>query len=75
VEEGKRKVSDQIEQNKGLRKKAKKELKNPRVKHKLKYKKALVKRKSQIQGPLDKTKPYQGETTGIKTRVVKSTKL
>jgi len=74
-EAGKRKVSDQIEKNKGLRKKTKKELKNPRVKHKLKYKKALVKRKSQVQAPLDKTKPYQGEITGIKSGVVKSTKL
>jgi len=74
-EDGKRKVSDQIEKNRGLRKKTKKELKNPRVKHKLKYKKAIVKRKSQVQAPLDKSKPYQGEITGIKTRVVKSTKL
>jgi len=72
---GKRKVTDQIEKNRGLRKKSKKELKNPRVKHKQKYKKALVKRKSQVQAPLDKSKPYQGEITGIKPRVVKSTKL
>jgi len=73
--EGKRKISSQIEKNKGLRKKSKKELRNPRVKHKLKYKKAIVKRKSQVQAPLDKSKPYQGEVTGIKTRVVKSTRL
>lgn len=73
--DSKRKISDQIEQNKGLRKKAKKEYRNPRVKHKLKYKKALVKRKSQVQTPLDKSKPYQGEITGIKSKVVKSTKL
>jgi len=74
-EDDKRKVTDKMEKNRGLRKKSKKELKNPRVKHKLKYKKALVKRNSQVQAPLDKSKPYRGEITGIKSRVVKSTKL
>ena len=38
----------QISQNKGLTAKKKKELRNPRVKHRRKFYKAQIKRKSQV---------------------------
>lgn len=41
-------VSPQISQNKGLTAKKKKELRNPRVKHRRKFYKAQIKRKSQV---------------------------
>jgi len=73
--DAKRKITTKMEKNISLRKKTKKQIKNPRVKHKLKYKKALVRRSGQVQKMRDKTKKYQGEKTGIKTNVIKSTPL
>jgi len=72
---GKRKITTKMEKNISLRKKAKKQNKNPRVKNKLKYKKALVRRGGQVQKMRDKSQKYHGERTGIKTNVVKSTPL
>jgi len=72
---GKRPITQKMEKNISLRKKTKKQIKNPRVKHKLKYKKALVRRAGQVQKMRDKSEKYHGEKTGIKTNVIKSTPL
>lgn len=62
--------------NKGLTRKRKKIDRNPRVKLREKYRKALIKRKSKVQefkeGPQSK---YSGEKTGLKSGIIKSTKL
>jgi hypothetical protein len=51
-------------------------MKNPRKKHRMKFADAQVRRKGAVQ---DVRKPsgstYGGETTGVKSRVVKSRKL
>jgi len=73
--DGKRKVSKEIEENKGLRKTKKKELHNSRVKIKERYKTALKKLKSR--GPSEATNQHRfaGTSGGINQRVVKSTQL
>lgn len=43
-----RKITKEMERNKGLSKKSKREYKNPRVKHKIKYQKAVKKRSGQV---------------------------
>jgi len=76
VQDGnRRKITYKIEKNVGLRKKAKKLFKNPRIKHKVRYKKALVRRASQVGKLRDKSQHYIGEHTGIKSSVVKSIPL
>jgi U3 small nucleolar RNA-associated protein 3 len=76
VREGqKRKINYAIKKNKGLAKKAKKENRNSRVKLRNKYAKALTRRTGQVAGVRDQKKPYGGEVGGIKTNVVRSTKL
>ena len=61
---------------KGLTRKRKKIDRNPRVKLREKYRKALVKRKGKVQevqeGPRGR---YGGEQTGLKTNTIKSQKL
>lgn len=46
--DGKRAITYQISRNKGLTPKRKKEQRNPRVKHRKKFRKAVIKRKSQV---------------------------
>lgn len=62
--------------NKGLTRKRKKIDRNSRVKHREKYRKALIKRSAGVQefkeGPQGK---YSGEKSGFKANIVKSTKL
>ena len=75
--DGKRKITYAIEKNKGLTPRRKKEVRNPRVKKKMRYEAKMKK--------LGSMKPtwkggegrggYKGELTGIKTNIVKSTKL
>ncbi|KKY38201.1 putative sas10 utp3 family protein [Diaporthe ampelina] len=75
--DGKRKINYQIEKNKGLAPKRKKEVRNSRVKKRKKYEdrqKKLKSMKATYQGGEGKG-GYQGETTGIKTGLVKSVKL
>eukprot|EP00794_Sanderia_malayensis_P019003 gene19003-20915_t len=74
-EDGKRGITYEMSKNKGLTRKRKKELKNPRVKHKMKFKKAIVRRKSQIPLVRGEAGNYGGELTGIKTNVRKSVKI
>lgn len=55
-----------------------KDLKNPRKKHRVKFAQAVVRRKGQVQGVREapaSAAGYGGEATGIKARVAKSTRL
>lgn len=45
---GKRAITYKMAKNKGLTPHRKKELRNPRVKHKLKFRKALIRRKGAV---------------------------
>jgi U3 small nucleolar RNA-associated protein 3 len=65
----------QIQKNRGLTPHRRKDLKNPRKKHRIKFAAATVRRKGQVQDVRSPTERYGGEATGIKTRVVKSRKL
>lgn len=71
----KRPINYQIEKNKGLTPKRNKLYRNPRVRHREKYRKALIKRKSIVPKVRTEMKRYSGETTGIRTNVVRGTKL
>ena len=76
-EEGDRKrgITYQIAQNKGLTPKRKKELRNPRVKNKKKYVKA-VKKYQKVTRPLEREMDrYGGEKGGIKSRLSRSVKI
>ncbi|CAK3893111.1 Hypothetical predicted protein [Lecanosticta acicola] len=75
--DGKRKISYAIEKNKGLTPHRKKDVRNPRVKKRKKYdekKKKLASMKPVYKGGEGRG-GYGGELTGIKKRLVKSTKL
>jgi hypothetical protein len=71
----KRKINYVIEKNKGLTRKQPKVNRNPRVKLRHKYLKALKRRTGQIAPLRDKSKPYEGERAGIKSKVVRSIPL
>ncbi|KAK3375374.1 Sas10 C-terminal domain-containing protein [Podospora didyma] len=74
---GKRQISYQIQKNKGLMPHRRKEVRNPRVKKRMMYEdkqKKLRSVKAQYKGGEGRG-GYQGELTGIKTGLVKSTKL
>jgi U3 small nucleolar RNA-associated protein 3 len=75
--DGKRKISYAIAKNKGLTPHRKKEVRNPRVKKKLKYedKKKKLKSMKAVYGGGEGRGGYQGELTGIKSNLVRSVKL
>jgi U3 small nucleolar RNA-associated protein 3 len=78
VAEGeKRKINYQIEKNKGLTKRRRKECRNSRVKLKNKYSKAMKKLNGLRPGVKDRMNPvhYDGEASGINMNVVKSVSL
>ncbi|XP_025110142.1 something about silencing protein 10-like [Pomacea canaliculata] len=73
-EDGKRGITYQIEKNKGITTYKKKELRNPRVKHRMKYRKANIRHKVQVQ----KIRPkgyYDGEHAGIRAGIIRSRKM
>ncbi|KDR14064.1 something about silencing protein 10 [Zootermopsis nevadensis] len=74
-EDGKRGITYQIAKNKGLTPHRKKEQRNPRVKHRNKFRKAKIRRKGQVREPRKEVEKYGGEISGIKIGVVKSIKL
>lgn len=74
-EGGKRMITYEMSKNKGLIRSRRKELKNPRVKHKMKFKKAVVKRKSVVREVQRETTRYGGETTGITKSLSRGTKI
>lgn len=71
----KREITYQIAKNKGLTPHRKKEQRNPRVKHKLKYRKAKIRRKGAVREPRTEITRYGGEASGIKANVKKSIKI
>ncbi|XP_025269397.1 something about silencing protein 10 [Camponotus floridanus] len=74
-EKEKRAITYQMAKNRGLTPYRKKELRNPRVKHKNKYRKALIRRKGAIKEVKKELTRYAGEISGIKAGVKKSIKL
>ena len=75
--DGKRQITYQIQKNKGLTPRRKKEVRNPRVKKRMKFEekqKKLKTVKAVYKGGEGKG-GYQGELSGIKTGLVKSVKL
>ncbi|XP_012350804.2 something about silencing protein 10 [Apis florea] len=74
-DEGKRAITYQIAKNKGLTPHRKKEQRNPRVKHRNKYRKAKIRRKGAIREVRKEVTRYAGEISGIKASVKKSIKL
>jgi len=72
---GKRAINYQISKNKGLTPHRSKEQRNPRVKHRMKFRKAQIRRKGAIREPRKELKRYGGEMSGIKATVVRSVKL
>ena len=74
-EDGKRGISYQMATNKGLTPKRKKEQRNPRVKHRKKYVKA-VKKYRKVSRPVERElERYGGEKGGIKSRLSRSVKI
>ncbi|KAK3596510.1 hypothetical protein CHS0354_039030 [Potamilus streckersoni] len=73
--DSKRAITYQIAKNKGLTAKKRKELRNPRVKHKMKYRKAKIRRKGQIREPRTETARYGGELSGIRAGIKRGIKL
>ena len=73
--EGPRKASYQIVKNKGLLPSRKKEVRNPRVRHRNKFEKATKKRKSQVRAVETEKKLYSGEAAGIRSDLTRSIAL
>lgn len=74
-EAGKRYVGYQIIKNKGLTAQKRKELRNPRIKNKIKFKKALVRRKGSVREVRSQTGIYAGESSGIKAFLKRGIKI
>ncbi|XP_019869298.1 something about silencing protein 10 [Aethina tumida] len=75
TENGKRAITYQMEKNKGLTPHRKKELRNPRVKNRQKFRKAVIRRKGAVREPRKELSRYGGEISGIKASVTKSIKI
>jgi U3 small nucleolar RNA-associated protein 3 len=76
TEDQRRAASKQIKANRGLVRSRRKDKKNPKTANRLRYEKAVVARKGQVQlyqGAQDAN--YGGQATGIKTTVTKSVSL
>lgn len=71
----KRNASYEMMKNKGLTPHRSKEVRNPRVKHRMNWERAQKKIKSFKSVKGDSKKPYGGESTGIRTGVSKSVKF
>ncbi|XP_054159376.1 something about silencing protein 10-like [Oppia nitens] len=71
----KRGITYEMAKNKGLTAKRKKELRNPRVKHRMKFRKANIRRKGQVRETRKELQRYGGELSGIKSSVIKSVKF
>lgn len=71
----KRGITYEMQKNKGLTVKRKKENRNPRVRHRNKYARALVKRKSRVPTARTEEERYVGEPTGIRAGIKRGIKL
>nr|XP_033338925.1 something about silencing protein 10 isoform X2 [Megalopta genalis] len=72
---GKRGITYQMAKNKGLTPHRKKDQRNPRVKHRNKYRKAKIRRKGAVREVRKEITRYAGEISGIKASVKKSVRL
>ena len=71
----KRAITYKIAKNKGLTPKRSKLQRNPRVKNRMKYTKALKRRKGAVREVREQTSKYGGEASGINMRVKKGVKF
>lgn len=71
----KRQITRQIAKNKGLTATKRKEMRNPRVKNKNKFRKALIRRKGAVREVKSKVELYVGEASGVKTHLKRSIKI
>ena len=72
---GKRAASYEIMKNRGLTPHRKKENRNPRVKKRHAYEKAIVRRKGQVREVIEGGAAYGGELTGIKANISRGRKI
>lgn len=70
-----RKVTTEIQKNRGLTPHRRKDLKNPRKKGRVKFAKAETRRKGQVQAIKSPAGAYGGESTGIKAKISKSVRF
>lgn len=75
TEDDRRGITYQMAKNKGLAPKRSKLQRNPRVKNRMKFDKAKVRRKGQVREVRKELKKYSGELFGINARVKKGVKL
>ncbi|XP_069001789.1 something about silencing protein 10 [Embiotoca jacksoni] len=73
--DAKRGITYQMAKNKGLTPKRKKIDRNPRVKHREKFRRANIRRKGQVREVRKEETRYSGEQSGIRAGVKKSVKL
>ncbi|KAK5872632.1 hypothetical protein PBY51_013314 [Eleginops maclovinus] len=73
--DAKRGITYQMAKNKGLTPKRKKIDRNPRVKHREKFRRAKIRRKGQVRDVRREETRYSGERSGIRAGVKKSVKL
>ncbi|KAG7319079.1 hypothetical protein KOW79_017553 [Hemibagrus wyckioides] len=73
--EAKRGITYQMAKNKGLTPKRKKIDRNPRVKHREKFRRAKIRRKGQVHEVRREETRYSGELSGIRAGIKKGTKL
>ncbi|XP_078139921.1 something about silencing protein 10 [Centroberyx gerrardi] len=73
--DAKRGITYQMAKNKGLTPKRKKIDRNPRVKHREKFRRAKIRRKGQVREVRREETRYSGELSGIRAGVKKSIKL
>ncbi|XP_034389246.1 something about silencing protein 10 isoform X2 [Cyclopterus lumpus] len=73
--DAKRGITYQMAKNKGLTPKRKKIDRNPRVKHREKFRRANIRRKGQVRDVRREVTRYSGELSGIRAGVKKSVKL
>lgn len=74
-ENTKRQITRQIAKNKGLTATKRRELRNPRVKNKIKFRKAVIRRKGAVREVRSKVDLYGGEASGVKTHLKRSIKI
>jgi len=73
--QGKRPVTNAMKSNRGLTRSRPKDTKTPRTRQRDKYNRAIKKRRGAVRNMSDRSRPYGGETTGIKRNVTRSIKL